>query len=386
MSKINENFLELQKSYLFATVAQKVEEFKRKNPNKKLINLGIGDVTLPLPKAVVDAMKKACEEMQYKETFRGYGPELGYNFLKEKIIQNDYLAKGISFETNEVFISDGINSDICNISEIFDINNKVAIPDPVYPAYLDTNVIEGRSGKYHITNYENIVYLVANITNNFIPEIPKTKVDLIYLCYPNNPTGTVLTKTELKEWIKYAKENNAIILFDAAYEAYVTDENVPHSIYEIEGAKDVAIEFKSFSKSAGFTGIRCAYTIVPKELYGYTKKGDKVQLNELWSRRQNTKFNGVSYITQRGAEATYLKEAQNEIKKNIKYYLNNANMIKNGLKKVGLKAYGAINSPYIWLKVPNEKTSWQFFDELLENIGVIGIPRKRFWSKWRRIF
>lgn len=378
MSKINENYLKLRKNYLFATVSRKVEEFKIKNSDKKLINLGIGDVTQPLPKVVVDAMKKACEELQAKNTFRGYGPELGYDFLKEKIIQNDYLTKGIKFENDEVFISDGINCDICNISEIFDMNNIVAISDPVYPAYLDTNVIAGRSGEFNITNYEKIIYLVANNTNNFKPEIPKTKVDLIYLCYPNNPTGAVLTKDELKLWVDYAKQNNSIILYDSAYEAYIVDKNVPHSIYEIDGAKKVAIEFKSFSKSAGFTGVRCAYTIVPKELYGYTENGEKIDLNELWSRRQNTKFNGVSYITQRGAEATYLEDAKKEICKNIQYYLTNANTIKNGLTEAGFKAYGAKNSPYIWLKVPSGKNSWQFFDELLEKVNIVGLPGSGF--------
>ena len=378
MSKINENYLKLQRNYLFATVSKKVEEFKIRNPNKKLINLGIGDVTQPLPKVVVDAMKKACEEMQEKSTFRGYGPELGYDFLKEKIVKYDYLYKGIIFENDEVFISDGINSDICNISEIFDVSNKVAIPDPVYPAYLDTNVIAGRSGEFNITNYEKIIYLVANNTNNFKPEIPKTKVDLIYLCYPNNPTGTVLTKDELKEWIDYAKQNKTIILYDSAYEAYIVNENIPHSIYEIDGAKEVAIEFKSFSKSAGFTGVRCAYTIVPKELYGYTKNGEMISLNKLWSRRQNTKFNGVSYITQRGAEATFLEDAKKEISKNIQYYLKNANIIKSGLNEAGFNAYGAVNSPYIWLKVPSGQNSWQFFDELLEKANVVGLPGSGF--------
>ena len=378
MSRINENFLKLQKNYLFAKVNKKVEEFKVKNPGKKIINIGIGDVTQPLPKVVVNAMKKACEEMQEKSTFRGYGPELGYDFLKEKIIKYDYLSKGIRFENDEVFISDGINCDICNISEIFDVSNKVAIQDPVYPAYLDTNVMAGRSGEFNITNYEKIIYLVANNTNNFKPEIPKTKVDLIYLCYPNNPTGAVLTKDELKKWVDYAKQNKAIILYDSAYEAYIVDKNVPHSIYEIDGAKEVAIEFKSFSKSAGFTGIRCAYTIVPKELYGYTQNNEKVSLNELWSRRQNTKFNGVSYITKRGSEATFLEEAKKEISKNIQCYLTNANIIKSGLNEAGFNTYGAVNSPYIWLKVPSGQNSWQFFDELLEKVNIVGLPGRGF--------
>lgn len=386
MNRVNENFLKLQNNYLFSTVAEKVEKYKQENPEKKVINLGVGDVTLPLPKAVVEAMKKACDEMQNKETFRGYGPELGYDFLKKKILEEDYLSKGIEFGLNEIFISDGINSDIGNINDIFDINNKVAIQDPVYPAYLDANVIAGRSGELHITNYENIIYLVTNSTNDFVPEIPKTKVDLIYLCYPNNPTGMALTKEQLQEWVQYAKQNKSVILFDAAYEAYITEEKIPHSIYEIEGAKEVAIEFKSFSKTAGFAGVRCSYTIVPKVLKGYTSNNLEVSINNLWTRRQYTKFNGESYITQRGAEATYLPEAKRDIESNIQYYLKNAKTIKQGLEDAGFEAYGGVNSPYVWLKVPNAKTSWQFFDELLENIGIVGIPRKWIWTKWRRIF
>ncbi len=374
MITINENFLKLEDSYLFVTIANKVKEYQEKNPDKDIIKLGIGDVTRPIPKKVAEAMKKAVDEMTDSKTFRGYGPEVGYDFLKEKIIKNDYKKRGIKFENYEVFISDGIGTDIGNIVDIFAKYNTVAITDPVYPAYLDTNVMSGRSGCIVDGKYEGITYLEVNAENNFIPQIPTEKIDMIYLCFPNNPTGTVITKEELKKWVDYAKENQSIILYDSAYEAYIQDENIPHSIYEIEGAKEVAIEFKSYSKSAGFTGIRCGYTVVPKELVGYTKEGKKVQLNKMWNRRQSTKSNGVSYITQRGAEAVYTTSAQNEIKKNIEYYMNNTKTIKEGLEKVGFKTFGGENAPYVWLKVPEGKKSWEFFDELLQNVGVVGTP------------
>lgn len=374
MIRVNENFLELQDSYLFVTIANKVKEYQEKNSNNEIIKLGIGDVTKPIPKAVARAMKKAVDEMLDSKTFRGYGPEIGYDFLKEKIIENDYKHLGINFENTEVFISDGIGTDIGNIVDIFDKENAVAITDPVYPAYLDTNVMTGRSGKLDKGRYSKITYLTVNANNHFIPEIPKEKVSMIYLCFPNNPTGTVISKEELKKWVNYAKENQALILYDAAYEAYIQDEKIPHSIYEIEGAKEVAIEFKSYSKSAGFTGIRCGYTIVPKELTGYTKKGEKVSINKLWTRRQSTKSNGVSYITQRGAEAVYTEEAQKEIKENIKYYMKNSKIIKEGLEKIGFKTFGGENAPYVWLKISEGVTSWEFFDDLLENVGVVGTP------------
>ena len=374
MITINENFLKLQDSYLFVTIAEKVKEYQKKNPNKDIIKLGIGDITRPIPGKVAEAMKKAVDEMTNINTFRGYGPEVGYDFLKEKIIENDYKSKGINFENSEVFISDGIGTDIANIVDIFDVQNTVAITDPVYPAYLDTNVMSGRSGNFENGKYRGVTYLEVNEENNFIPRIPKEQIDMIYLCFPNNPTGTVISKEELTKWVGYARKNNSIILYDAAYEAYIQDENIPHSIYEIEGAKEVAIEFKSYSKSAGFTGIRCGYTVIPKELKGYTKKGESINLNKLWNRRQSTKTNGVSYITQRGAEAVYTKEAQQQIKENIEYYMNNTKNIKEGLEKVGLKTFGGENAPYVWLKVPDNKSSWEFFDELLENIGVVGTP------------
>ena len=323
-------------------------------------------------------MHKATDELTKAETFRGYGPEQGYDFLKEAIVKNDFPNLGI--EPDEIFVSDGAKCDCGNIVDIFGIDNKVAITDPVYPVYLDTNVMSGRSGNYNEENqmYENIVYMPVNQENNFVPELPKTKVDMIYLCFPNNPTGTVLKKEELQKFVDYAKENKAIILFDAAYEVFITEENVPHSIYELEGAKDVAIEFRSFSKTAGFTGVRCAYSVVPKTVYGYTKTGEKVSLNKLWNRRTTTKFNGVSYVVQRAAEATYSEEGRKQILENIKYYQENAKIIKNGLIEAGFEVYGGVNSPYLWLKTPNNMKSWDFFDKLLEKANVVGTPGSGF--------
>ena len=378
MIHINEEFLNLQESYLFSTVAKKVAEFQKNNPDKKVIKLGIGDVTKPIVPAVAQAMHKATDELTKAETFRGYGPEQGYDFLKEAIVKNDFPNLGI--EPDEIFVSDGAKCDCGNIVDIFGIDNKVAITDPVYPVYLDTNVMSGRSGNYNEENqmYENIVYMPVNQENNFVPELPKTKVDMIYLCFPNNPTGTVLKKEELQKFVDYAKENKAIILYNAAYEVFITEENVPHSIYEVEGAKDVAIEFRSFSKTAGFTGVRCAYSVVPKTVYGYTKTGEKVSLNKLWNRRTTTKFNGVSYVVQRAAEATYSDEGRKQILENIKYYQENAKIIKNGLIEAGFEVYGGVNSPYLWLKTPNNMKSWDFFDELLEKANVVGTPGSGF--------
>ena len=376
MINVNENFLNLQSSYLFSDVVKKVAEFQKNNPDKKVIKLGIGDVTRPIVPVVVEAMHKAVEEMGKFETFRGYGPELGYDFLKEKIVQNDYVKNGLNFSTSEIFVSDGTNCDSGNIGDILGIENTVAIIDPVYPAYLDTNVMAGRSGKCNEETrmYENIIYIPETAENNFIPTFPEKVPDMIYLCFPNNPTGTTLSKPELAKWVKYARENKSLILFDAAYEAYISEEDVPHSIYEIEGAREVAIEFKSFSKTAGFTGLRCAYTVVPKELKGYTKSGEEVYLNPLWGRRQETKFNGVAYPIQRAAEAVYTEEGQKQIKENIAYYMNNAKIIKEGLQSAGYKVYGGVNAPYIWLKVPDGLTSWEFFDKLLNEANVVGTP------------
>lgn len=380
MSLINENFLELQESYLFSTVAKKVAKFAEEHPDKKIIKLGIGDVTRPIAKACIEAMHKAVEELGTEEGFRGYGPEQGYDFLRNAIVENDYKAREIDISSDEVFVSDGAKCDCGNIVDIFAKENVVAITDPVYPVYLDTNVMAGRSGKFNKEKqvYENIVYLPVTAQNNFEPELPKQKVDLIYLCFPNNPTGTVLTKEQLKKWVDYAKENNSIILYDAAYEAFITEKNIPHSIYEVEGAKDVAIEFKSYSKTAGFTGVRCAYLVIPKTVKGYTKTGEKIELNKLWNRRTCTKFNGVSYIVQRAAEATYSKEGKKEIKANIEYYLENAKIIREGLIKAGYEVYGGVNSPYIWLKVPGNMTSWEFFDKLLAEKNIVGTPGSGF--------
>ena len=378
MININENFLNLQDSYLFSTVAKKVEEFQKNNPDKKVIKLGIGDVTKPIVPAVIEAMHKATDELATAETFRGYGPEQGYDFLRNAIMENDF--KGLGIEADEIFVSDGAKCDCGNIVDIFCKKNKVAITDPVYPVYLDTNVMSGRSGNYNKENgmYEHIVYMPVTKENGFVPELPKEPVDMIYLCFPNNPTGTVLKKEELKKFVDYAKENKAIILFDAAYEIFITEEDIPHSIYEIEGAKDVAIEFRSFSKTAGFTGVRCAYAVVPKTIFGYTKDGEKVSLNKLWNRRTTTKFNGVSYVVQRAAEATYSEEGRKQILENIKYYQDNAKIIKDGLQEAGFEVFGGVNSPYIWLKTPNNMKSWDFFDKLLEEANVVGTPGSGF--------
>ena len=378
MIRVNENFLQLKDSYLFSDINRKVKEYTKENPDANIIKLGIGDVTRPIPSAIVDAIKKAADEMGGIHTFKGYGPEQGYDFLKEKIIENEY--KGTDIKMDEIFISDGAKCDTGNIIEIFDKDIRVGITDPVYPVYLDTNVMSGRSGKYDTEKgiYENIIYLPVTEENQFKPELPKEKVDLIYLCFPNNPTGTVLTKNDLKKWVDYAKQNQSLILYDSAYEAFIEEENIPHSIYEIEGAKEVAIEFKSYSKTAGFTGTRCAYVVIPKAVKGYMESGKEIELNKLWNRRTCTKFNGVSYIVQKAAEATYTKKGKKQIEANIKYYKENAKIIKEGLEEQGFKVYGAINSPYIWLKVPQNMTSWEFFDKLLEEVNIVGTPGSGF--------
>lgn len=371
MINVNENFFDIKQSYLFSEITKRTEEYRRKHPDADIIKLGIGDVTLPIAKVSIDAMHKAVDEMTSKETFKGYGPEIGYDFLKEKIAEFDYRKRGIELTKDEIFISDGINSDIGNFGDILSLDNSVGIADPVYPVYLDTNILAGR---------KNITYIPFTAKNNFTPELPNEKVDMIYLCMPNNPTGTALKRHELKKWVDYAIENKSLILFDGAYEVFIQDEDVPHSIYEIEGAKKVAIEFKSFSKTAGFTGIRCSYTVVPKEAVAYTKAGEEVSLNPLWGRRQCTKFNGASYISQKGAEAIYTEEGQKEIKENIKYYQRNAKIIKEGLEKAGYEVYGGVNAPYVWLKVPNGYTSWEFFDLMLETKQVVGTPGVGFGS------
>lgn len=375
MAFINENYLKLQGSYLFSEIAKRVNKFKGENPDAKIIRLGIGDVTRPLAPAIIQGMHDAVNEMANGETFKGYGPEQGYSFLINKIIENDYLTRGIKLEEDEVFISDGAKSDTGNIQEIFGTNNTIAVTDPVYPVYIDTNVMAGRTGRYKSDGrFEGITYLPCVAENGFTPDIPKNKVDIIYLCLPNNPTGTALSKKELKKWVDYARENGSIILFDSAYEAFIQEDDVPHSIYEIEGAKEVAIEFRSFSKTAGFTGTRCAYTVVPKELVACTTGGDTHQLNALWNRRQSTKFNGVSYIVQKAAMAVYTSEGQKQIKDTINYYMENAKIIRQGIESLGLTVFGGINAPYIWLKTPESLTSWEFFDKLLQEINVVGTP------------
>lgn len=375
MILINENYTKLPGSYLFSDIARKVNEFKTAHPDVSIIRLGIGDVTKPLPQASIEAMHKAVDEMADAATFRGYGPEQGYDFLVNTIVENDYKARGLDISADEVFVSDGSKSDTGNIGDILGFDNIVAITDPVYPVYVDTNVMAGRAGDLlENGKWSKVVYLPCTAENDFVPSLPTEKVDIIYLCYPNNPTGTTLTKDQLKIWVDYALKNQALILFDSAYEAFITESDVPHSIYEIEGAKEVAIEFRSFSKTAGFTGTRCAYTVVPKALMGYTKSGEKVSLNKLWNRRHTTKFNGVPYIIQRAAEACYSVEGKKQVKETIDYYLNNAKIIREGLSAQGLKVYGGVNSPYIWVKTPNGMTSWGFFDYLLNELNVVGTP------------
>lgn len=380
MTQVNENYLKLPGGYLFSQIAKKREAFKQGNPKANLISLGIGDVSRPLVPAVLEAMHKAVDEMGQTETFRGYGPEQGYAFLREDILKHDYSARNIDLEADEIFVSDGAKSDVANIQEIFSSSCRIAIQNPVYPVYLDTNVMAGRTGNFVEGLFEGVVYLPCTAENNFVPALPKERVDLVYLCSPNNPTGTALTVEDLKKWVDWAKENHSIILYDSAYEAFITQPGIAHSIYEIPGAKDVAIEFRSFSKTAGFTGTRCAYTVVPKQLKGHTAGGEEVALNNLWLRRQTTKFNGVPYIVQRGAQAVYTPQGQQQIRQNIELYLKNAQVILQGLKKAGLQAYGGENAPYIWLKTPKGLDSWAFFDKLLTQAHVIGTPGVGFGS------
>ncbi|MHC1720914.1 MAG: LL-diaminopimelate aminotransferase [Clostridiaceae bacterium] len=379
MTLINENYIKLPGSYLFSDIAKRVAAYKKDNPDANIIRLGIGDVTRPLPPVVVSSMHKALDEMAAESTFRGYGPEQGYSFLIEKIIEFDYASRGISIDTDEIFVSDGSKCDTGNIQEIFGLENSIAVTDPVYPVYIDTNVMAGRAGTLGADNrWTNITYIPCTAENNFIPELPKGKADLIYLCFPNNPTGTTISKNELKKWVDYAKANKSVILFDAAYEAYIQEDDIPHSIYEIEGAKEVAIEFRSFSKNAGFTGTRCAFTVVPKTLLAFTSSGDAVEVNKLWNRRHTTKFNGVPYIIQRGAEAVYTKEGQQQVKALIDYYMANAKIIREGLQSIGLKVFGGVNAPYIWLKAPEGLDSWSFFDKLLNEANIVGTPGAGF--------
>ncbi len=374
MALVNEHFLKLQSNYLFSDIAKKVNSFKITHPKQKIIRMGIGDVTQPLAPAVIEAMHKAVDEMASKETFHGYGPEQGYPFLIDAIIKNDYESIGVSLEPSEVFISDGAKSDCGNIGDLLRHDNSIGVTDPVYPVYIDSNVMSGRTGTWENGIWSEVVYIPCTAENQFVPELPSRRVDIIYLCYPNNPTGTTLTKEELKKWVNYALANDAIIMYDSAYEAYIQDPTIPHSIYEIKGAKKVAIEFRSFSKTAGFTGVRCGYTVIPKEVSATTLKGERVFLNKLWHRRQCTKFNGTSYITQRGAEAVYSPEGKKQIRQTINYYMNNAKLMKEGLEACGLQVYGGTNAPYLWVKTPDGLSSWKFFEKLLYEVFIVSTP------------
>lgn len=379
MATINDNYLKLKAGYLFPEIARRVNTFAQGNPDAKIIKLGIGDVTEPLPQACRTAMIRATEEMGDRETFKGYGPEQGYPWLREKIAHHDFQARGCEIDADEIFISDGSKCDTGNILEIFGNNNTIAVTDPVYPVYVDTNVMAGNTGDVKKNGeYEGLVYLPITAENNFTAQIPGEKVDLIYLCFPNNPTGATASKQDLQAWVDYAQANNSIIFFDAAYEAYITDSSLPHSIYEIEGARDCAIEFRSFSKNAGFTGTRCALTVVPKTLTAKAEDGSDVELWKLWNRRQSTKFNGVSYIVQRGAEAVYSQEGKEQIQQLVSFYLENAKIIREKLTAAGLQVHGGVNAPYVWVKTPNQLSSWDFFDKLLNTCNVVGTPGSGF--------
>lgn len=374
MALVNEHFLKLPNNYLFSDIAKKVNTFKVTHPKVDIIRLGIGDVTQPLPQASIEAMHKAVDELANKDTFHGYGPEQGYDFLIDAVIKNDFTPRGIHLEPSEVFINDGAKSDTGNIGDILRHDNSIGVTDPIYPVYIDSNVMCGRAGDLIDGKWSNVVYMPCLSENNFIPQIPNKRIDIIYLCYPNNPTGTVISKNELKKWVNYALENDTLILFDAAYEAYIQDPDIPHSIYEIKGAKKVAIEFRSFSKTAGFTGVRCGYTVVPKELTASTLTGERIGLNKLWNRRQCTKFNGTSYITQRGAEAIYSAKGKEQIKATIDYYMTNAKIMKTALEETGLKVFGGENAPYLWVKTPKGLSSWSFFEKMLYEANVVGTP------------
>ena len=375
MYKINDNYQKLPGSYLFSTIAKKVNAYSEANPDKKIIRLGIGDVTQPIAPAIIEAMHKAVDEMGHAETFHGYAPDLGYEFLRSAIVKNDYQARGCDITVDEIFVSDGAKSDSGNIQEIFAQNNRIAVCDPVYPVYVDSNVMAGRTGTYdpETEMWSDVIYMPCTMENNFVPEFPKETPDIIYLCLPNNPTGTTITKDQLQGWVDYANKNKAVIIYDAAYEAYISEENVAHSIYECEGAKTCAIELRSFSKKAGFTGMRLGFAVIPKDL----KCGD-VSLNAMWMRRQGSKYNGTPYIIQRAGEAVYSPEGKVQVAEQIARYMKNAKTIYTGLKDTGFTVYGGVNSPYIWLKTPNDMKSWDFFDYLLNNAGIVGTPGAGF--------
>lgn len=377
MVTVNHNYLKLPGSYLFSTIGKKVRAYKEENPDKEVISLGIGDVTQPLVPAIIDALHGAVEEMAHAETFHGYAPDLGYEFLRRAIAKNDYQDRGCNIAADEIFVSDGAKSDSGNIQEIFGTDNKVAVCDPVYPVYVDTNVMAGRTGEYNTVreNFDGVIYMPCRKENGFLPELPSEVPDLIYLCFPNNPTGSAITMDELQKWVDYANKNGCVIIYDAAYEAYISEENVPHSIYECEGARTCAIELRSFSKNAGFTGVRLGFTVIPKELVR-----DGVSLHSLWARRHGTKFNGAPYIVQKAGEAVYSEAGKAQLKDQVGYYMRNAKLIHDELAKAGFSVSGGVNAPYIWLETPDKMTSWEFFDYLLKNANVVGTPGSGFGS------
>lgn len=387
MPRINDHYLKLKAGYLFPEIGRRVKAFSEANPQAKIIRLGIGDVTEPLPAAVREAMHKAVDELGVRDTFRGYGPEQGYDFLREAIAQHDFRARGAQVAPDEIFVSDGSKCDTGNILDIFGADNVVAVTDPVYPVYVDTNVMVGRTGPADAAGrYAGLVYLPVTAENGFVPALPNQPVDLIYLCYPNNPTGTVATRETLTAWVDYARKHDALIFFDAAYEAYITDPAIPRSIYEIPGARECAIEFRSFSKTAGFTGTRCAFTVVPKGLTAKSGTGERVELHGLWTRRHTTKFNGVPYVIQRGAEAVYSPAGQAQVAELIRFYLENAKILREELTAAGLRVYGGVHAPYIWLKTPGSTTSWEFFDQLLSKANVVGTPGSGFGASGEGYF
>ena len=374
MASINENFLKLQSNYLFSDIARRVADFKQAHPETDLIRLGIGDVTRPLAPAVIEALHRAVDEMGSEKTFRGYGPEHGYEFLRQAIVENDFAPRGVVLDADEIFINDGAKSDTGNFGDILGTDNTVCVTDPIYPVYIDSNVMGGRSGNFANGAWDKVTYCPCTAENDFTPALPDHKVDLIYLCYPNNPTGTTLSKAELQKWVDYALAHESLILYDAAYEAYITRPEIPHSIYEIAGAERCAVEFHSYSKTAGFTGLRCGFTVVPKALQVKASTGETVQLNSLWNRRQCTKFNGTAYIVQRAAEAIYTPEGKAQVRETIQYYMENARIMRETLAEVGLQAYGGVDAPYIWFRTPEGTGSWAFFDQLLSEVGVVSTP------------
>ena len=383
MARINENYLKLPGSYLFSTIGKKVKEYSENNPSAEIIRLGIGDVTQPLAPAIINALHSAVDEMGSAESFRGYAPDLGYDFLRNAISEKDYKARGCDINPDEIFVSDGAKSACGNIQEIFSTDNKIAVCDPVYPVYVDSNVMAGRTGEYdaETERFRDVIYMKCTKENGFAPDLPAEVPDLIYLCFPNNPTGAVMNKTRLQEWVDYARKNGSIILYDSAYEAYISEDDVPHSIYECEGAKECAIEFRSFSKTAGFTGLRLGYTVIPKGI-----KAEGKELWPLWARRHGTKYNGAPYIVQKAGEAVYSDEGRAQVKDQIAYYMENARIIKEGLKAAGYEVYGGVNAPYIWMRTPNDMTSWEFFDHLLETANVVGTPGSGFGPSGEHYF